>query len=90
MFLIIFQGILGFNEQHGMSEPPFRPREKLLEKQKYFQSVHRHTYLKGPYDKITSVAIPVALAATSLYLIGRGLYNLSHLMALVRRNEEAS
>jgi len=52
-----------------MSEPPFRPREKLIEKQKYFQSVHKHTYLKGPYDKITSVAIPLALAASSLYLI---------------------
>jgi len=52
-----------------MSEPPFRPREKIIEKQKYFQSVHKHTYLKGPYDKITSVAIPLALAASSLYLI---------------------
>ncbi|KAL2511109.1 cytochrome-c oxidase [Abeliophyllum distichum] len=61
-----------------MSEEPFRPREKLVEKQKLFQSIHKHTYLKGPYDKITSVAIPVALAATSLYMIGRGIYNLSH------------
>ncbi|KAL9322685.1 hypothetical protein ACSQ67_010738 [Phaseolus vulgaris] len=61
-----------------MSEPPFRAREKLIEKQKYFQSVHKHTYLKGPYDKITSVAIPFALAASSLYLIGRGIYNMSH------------
>ncbi|XVE59531.1 hypothetical protein DITRI_Ditri05aG0053300 [Diplodiscus trichospermus] len=61
-----------------MSEPPFRPREKLIEKQKYFQSVHKHTYLKGPYDKITSVAIPVALAASSLYLIVQGIYNMSH------------
>ncbi|XLV03770.1 hypothetical protein S245_018107, partial [Arachis hypogaea] len=52
-----------------MSEPPFRPREKLVEKQKYFQNIHKHTYLKGPYDKITSVAIPIALAATSLYMI---------------------
>ncbi|XVF46874.1 hypothetical protein PTKIN_Ptkin03bG0063100 [Pterospermum kingtungense] len=61
-----------------MPEPPFRPREKLIEHQKYFQSIHKHTYLKGPYDKITSVAIPVALAAGSLYLIGRGIYNMSH------------
>lgn len=61
-----------------MTEPPFRPREKLIEKQKYFQNIHKHTYLKGPYDKITSVAIPLALAATSLYLIGRGIYNMSH------------
>ncbi|XWS71499.1 hypothetical protein CRYUN_Cryun03dG0143000 [Craigia yunnanensis] len=68
--------ILGREEK--MSEPPFRPREKLLSKQKYFQSIHKHTYLKGPYDKITSVAIPVALAAGSLYLIGRGIYNMSH------------
>ncbi|KAK7261239.1 hypothetical protein RIF29_27544 [Crotalaria pallida] len=61
-----------------MSEPPFRPREKLIEKQKFYQSVHKHTYLKGPFDKITSVAIPIALAATSLYMIGRGIYNMSH------------
>ncbi|KAL0436322.1 UNVERIFIED_CONTAM: hypothetical protein Sradi_0340100 [Sesamum radiatum] len=53
----------------SMSEPPFRPREKLVEKQKFFQSIHKHTYLKGPYDKITSVAIPLALAGSSLYLI---------------------
>ncbi|XP_052177501.1 uncharacterized protein LOC127791556 [Diospyros lotus] len=61
-----------------MSEPPFRPREKIFEKQKYFQAVHKHTYLKGPYDKITSVAIPAALAASALFLIARGIYNMSH------------
>ncbi|XP_057480114.1 uncharacterized protein LOC130767309 isoform X1 [Actinidia eriantha] len=61
-----------------MSEAPFRPREKLLEKQKYFQSIHKHTYLKGPLDKITSVAIPAALAASSIFLIARGIYNMSH------------
>ncbi|KAA8550205.1 hypothetical protein F0562_001889 [Nyssa sinensis] len=61
-----------------MSEPPFAPREKLIEKQKYFQSIHKHTYLKGPLDKITSVAIPLALAATSMALIARGIYNMSH------------
>ncbi|KAG6756764.1 hypothetical protein POTOM_040207 [Populus tomentosa] len=59
-------------------EEPFRPREKLLEKQRYFQSIHKHTYLKGPLDKITSVAIPLAFAGTTLYLIGRGIYNMSH------------
>ncbi|ESW04395.1 hypothetical protein PHAVU_011G091700 [Phaseolus vulgaris] len=61
-----------------MPEAPFRPREKLFEKQKYYQNIHRHTYLKGPMDKVTSVAIPLALAATSLYMIGRGIYNMSH------------
>ncbi|KAE8673667.1 Detected protein of confused Function [Hibiscus syriacus] len=61
-----------------MSEPPFRPREKLIGYQKYFQNIHKHTYLKGPYDKITSVAIPAALAASSLFLIGQGIYNMSH------------
>ncbi|CAN1171477.1 hypothetical protein LINPERPRIM_LOCUS7999 [Linum perenne] len=60
------------------AETPFRPREKLLEKQKYFQNIHKHTYLKGPMDKVTSVAIPAALAATSLFLIARGIYNMSH------------
>lgn len=52
-----------------MSEPPFRPREKLVEKQRYFQNIRKHTYLKGPLDKVTSVAIPLALAASSLFLI---------------------
>ncbi|KAF7805688.1 uncharacterized protein G2W53_037849 [Senna tora] len=61
-----------------MSEQPFRPREKLFEKQKYYQSVHRYTHLKGPYDKITSVAIPLALAASSIFMIGRGIYNMSN------------
>ncbi|KAL2485603.1 Uncharacterized protein Adt_30359 [Abeliophyllum distichum] len=61
-----------------MSEAPFRPREVLSEKQKLFQSIHKHTYLKGPYDKLTSVAIPLALAGGSLFLIGRGIYNMSH------------
>ncbi|GAA0166912.1 oxidase [Lithospermum erythrorhizon] len=59
-------------------EAPFRPREKLFEKQKYYQNIHKHTYLKGPMDIITSRAIPAALAATSLFLIGRGIYNMSH------------
>lgn len=60
------------------TEAPFRPREKLFEKQKVFQSIHKHTYLKGPFDKVTSVAIPLALATTSLFMIGRGIYNMSH------------
>jgi hypothetical protein len=50
-------------------EPPFRPREKLLEVQRYFQNVHKHTYLKGRYNAIMSVGIPLALAASSLFLI---------------------
>ncbi|KAL5081881.1 hypothetical protein RYX36_010302 [Vicia faba] len=58
-------------------EPPFRPRVKIIEKQKYFQNIPKHTYLKGPLDKVTSVAIPIALAGTSLFLIGRGIYNMS-------------
>ncbi|CAK8535348.1 uncharacterized protein LOC131647918 [Vicia villosa] len=58
-------------------EPPFRPRVKIVEKQKYFQNIPKHTYLKGPLDKVTSVAIPIALAGTSLFLIGRGIYNMS-------------
>ncbi|GKU93895.1 hypothetical protein SLEP1_g7451 [Rubroshorea leprosula] len=61
-----------------MSELPFRPREKLFEQQKHFQNAHKYTHLKGPLDKITSVAIPLALAASSIYLIGRGIYNMSH------------
>ncbi|KAH7561003.1 hypothetical protein JRO89_XS10G0156800 [Xanthoceras sorbifolium] len=73
--------LMGFGGVWGMMtdiEQPFRPREKLLEKQKYFQNIHKHTYLKGRFDMITSVAIPLALAGTSLFLIGRGVYNMSH------------
>ncbi|XP_010262620.1 PREDICTED: uncharacterized protein LOC104601113 [Nelumbo nucifera] len=61
-----------------MTEPPFVPRERLLKKQQYFQSIPKHTHLKGPFDKITSVAIPLALAASSIVLIARGIYNMSH------------
>nr|XP_043632728.1 uncharacterized protein LOC122603932 [Erigeron canadensis] len=59
-------------------EAPFRPREKLIEKQRFYQNIHNHTHLKGPMDKITSVAIPLALAGSCLFLIGRGIYNMSH------------
>lgn len=52
-----------------MPETPFYPREKLVEKQKYFQNVHKYTHLKGPIDKITSVAIPLALATTATFMI---------------------
>ncbi|XP_047971172.1 uncharacterized protein LOC125214272 [Salvia hispanica] len=61
-----------------MSEEPFRSRAKLIEKQKLFQSIHKHIHLKQPMDKLTSVAIPLALAGSSLFLIGRGIYNMSH------------
>lgn len=50
-------------------ETPFRPREKLFERQKMFQSINNYVYLKAPTDKITSVAIPAALAASSLFMI---------------------
>ncbi|KAK1265066.1 hypothetical protein QJS04_geneDACA011344 [Acorus gramineus] len=60
------------------TEVPFRPREKLLDKQRFFQNVHKHTYLKGPMDKITSVAIPLGLVAACTALIAQGIYNMSH------------
>ncbi|PKA63970.1 hypothetical protein AXF42_Ash004982 [Apostasia shenzhenica] len=61
-----------------MTEAPFSPRERIFKLQQYYQNTHKHTYLKGRYDMITSVAIPLALAASSLFLIGRGVYNMSH------------
>ncbi|XP_038988422.1 uncharacterized protein LOC120112735 [Phoenix dactylifera] len=60
-----------------MTEPPFVSRERLKKHQQYFQNIHKHTYLKGRYDKITSVAIPLTPAASSIFLIGRGVYNMS-------------
>ncbi|XP_020252475.1 uncharacterized protein LOC109829835 [Asparagus officinalis] len=61
-----------------VTEQPFRPREKLQQYQQIFQNTHKHTYLKGRFDRITSVAIPLALAGSTLFLIGRGIYNMSH------------
>ncbi|PVH65355.1 hypothetical protein PAHAL_2G470100, partial [Panicum hallii] len=61
-----------------MTEAPFLPRERLFKQQNYFQNLTKHTYLKGRYDVITSVAIPLALAASSMFMIGRGVYNMSH------------
>ncbi|CAL0333990.1 unnamed protein product [Lupinus luteus] len=60
------------------TEAPFTPREKLFEKQKYYQNAQKYTHLKGPFDKVTSVAIPLALAGSAIFLIGRGIYNMSH------------
>ncbi|KAG8079415.1 hypothetical protein GUJ93_ZPchr0007g3404 [Zizania palustris] len=61
-----------------MTEAPFLPRERLFKQQQYFQNLTKHTYLKGRFDVITSVAIPLGLAGTSLFMIGRGVYNMSH------------
>jgi hypothetical protein len=52
-----------------MTEAPFLPRERLFKQQNHFQNLTKHTYLKGRYDVITSVAIPFALAASSLFMI---------------------
>ncbi|MCL7035923.1 hypothetical protein MKW94_022490 [Papaver nudicaule] len=60
------------------AEAPFRPRELLLEKQKLFQSVQKYTHLKGRYDKVTSVIIPLGLAISCGGLIAQGIYNMSH------------
>ncbi|RZC84201.1 hypothetical protein C5167_046987 [Papaver somniferum] len=60
------------------AEAPFRPRELLLEKQKLFQSIQKHTHLKGRYDKLTSVAIPLGLAIACGGMIAQGIYNMSH------------
>ncbi|XP_078160067.1 uncharacterized protein LOC144555558 [Carex rostrata] len=62
-----------------MSEAPaVLPREKLIKHQQFFQNISKHTYLKGRYDVITSVAIPLALAVSSGALIARGIFNMPH------------
>ncbi|XP_003575173.1 uncharacterized protein LOC100823799 [Brachypodium distachyon] len=61
-----------------MTETPFLPRERLFREQQYFQSLSKYTHLKGRHDVITSVGIPLVLAASSLLMIGRGIYNMSH------------
>nr|ABK23369.1 unknown [Picea sitchensis]ACN40668.1 unknown [Picea sitchensis] len=70
--------MIGFQLQKKMTEPPFVPRDYVFRKQQYYQNIRKHTYLKGPYDKITSVVIPITLAVTALSMIGRGIYNMSH------------
>ncbi|KAJ0979292.1 hypothetical protein J5N97_014766 [Dioscorea zingiberensis] len=69
---------LNLSSVHRMTEAPFLPRERLLKHQQYFQNIQKHTYLKGSHDKITSIVIPIALTVSSLYLIGRGIYNMSY------------
>lgn len=59
-----------------MSELPFSPVEKLLENQKHFQNIRKQIHLKGRYDKMTSVAIPLAFAAASIFLIVSTLLSL--------------
>jgi hypothetical protein len=63
-----------------MTEAPFLPRERLFKQQQYFENLTKHTHLKGRYDVITSVGIPLALAASSLIMI----VCLQHLLYLLR------
>ncbi|WJZ93638.1 hypothetical protein VitviT2T_012562 [Vitis vinifera] len=53
------------------------PKEKLIAKQRVFQSLKGPVHLRGPSDKITSVAIPLAMTVTSVVLIVRGIYDMS-------------
>ncbi|KAH0470909.1 hypothetical protein IEQ34_000632 [Dendrobium chrysotoxum] len=59
-------------------EEPFGSRERIRKLQQYFQSIDKPVYLKGRYDIITSVAIPLALATTTIALTARGIYNMAH------------
>lgn len=52
-----------------MSEGGLIPKEKLIAKQRVFQSLKGPVHLRGPSDKITSVAIPLAMTVTSVVLI---------------------
>nr|ABK94491.1 unknown [Populus trichocarpa] len=63
------------------TEAPFRPREKLVEHQKYFQSIHKHTYLKGPLDKVPNFSLgfhKTNCEHVICFFQGRGIYNMSH------------
>eukprot|EP00897_Mesotaenium_endlicherianum_P010387 jgi/Mesen1/9377/ME000610S08686 len=50
----------------------------ILEKQRFFQSARNLVHLKAPGDRITSVIVPGVLVAAGAFLIGRGVWNLSH------------
>lgn len=69
---------VGYLQEVAMaSEEIGKPREWVLERQRVLQSVHKLIHLKGSRDRITSVIIPGALAATGLTLLGRGVYNMA-------------
>ncbi|BBN05020.1 hypothetical protein MPTK1_3g09600 [Marchantia polymorpha subsp. ruderalis] len=51
--------------------------QAILDKQRYFQSVHKLTHLKGPRDKITSVVIPWVLFGSAAFMMVRGIWNMS-------------
>ncbi|PKA46117.1 hypothetical protein AXF42_Ash015408 [Apostasia shenzhenica] len=52
----------------GRPEPPFVASQRIKKQQQYFQYVNKPIYLKGRYDMIMLVAIPLALATTSIVL----------------------
>ncbi|XP_035837827.1 uncharacterized protein LOC118485617 [Helianthus annuus] len=45
-----------------VKEGSFRPRRQLIVKQRWFQSIHKHTYMKSLKENVTAFAIPLALA----------------------------
>ncbi|GMH33862.1 hypothetical protein BSKO_01696 [Bryopsis sp. KO-2023] len=51
--------------------------QKLLSMQKHFQSMKSLTHLKGSYDKVTTVAIPLGFVGVGVFLVGRGLSNMA-------------
>ncbi|MFS8034340.1 putative cytochrome c oxidase subunit VII [Helianthus anomalus] len=44
-----------------VKEASFRPRRQLIVKQRWFQSIHKHTYMKSLIENVTASAIPLAL-----------------------------
>uniref|UniRef100_A0A0D9X283 Uncharacterized protein n=1 Tax=Leersia perrieri TaxID=77586 RepID=A0A0D9X283_9ORYZ len=61
-----------------MTETSFVSRERLFKQQDYFRNLTKYTHLKGRFAMITSVATPLVLAGSSLFMIGNGIYNMSH------------
>ncbi|CAI9777609.1 unnamed protein product [Fraxinus pennsylvanica] len=45
-----------------LSEAPFRPREVLFEKQKLFQSIHKHTFSSGKLLELPDLSIHYVLS----------------------------
>ncbi|KAI5068771.1 hypothetical protein GOP47_0017116, partial [Adiantum capillus-veneris] len=53
--------------------------KNVYERQLYYQSkIGNYTHMKGPFDKIVSFIVPLAIGTTAAAMMGRGLWNLSN------------
>ena len=49
---------------------------KVPELQQFFQKAHGHIHTRGKADRVTSLLIPVGMAAVGATILVRGLYHM--------------